>query len=230
MNARRRLLVLTSPVAALLVLVLVKSASVVIAGGSAPVDFAEENAGALRGDVATLNVLNVIEPAKALFAAGSLAVLDGRLEDAADEFSESLARTTASQSCPARVNLELVQETLGDRAFEAFAGQAAAAWYLRASAVVAEAPSGCFDGNDDPDEQRRAIRDDAARRLAEKIEFARTAPPPPPPPAPSVAAPPPPSVGSVPGDQDTRLRLDPTTGDPLDRLQQILRDAAAARG
>jgi hypothetical protein len=34
----------------------------------------------------------------------------------------------------------------------------------------------------------------------------------------------------VPRDQEAQLRLNPGAGDPLDRLRQILRDAAAAKG
>ncbi|MDT5216921.1 MAG: hypothetical protein QOK18_5160, partial [Mycobacterium sp.] len=68
----------------------------------------------------------------------------------------------------------------------------------------------------------------------EKIDVARVVPPPPPPAPPPVAAPappPPPSqTGSVPRDQEAQLRLNPGAGDPLDRLRQILRDAAAAKG
>ena len=231
LRLRRRLLVFSAPVAVVLVLALVKSASVVIAGDSAAVDFAARDADALRGDVATLSVANVVEPAKAFFAAGGLAVLEGRLEDAVAQFGESLARTDPSQSCPARINLELVQETLGDRAFESFDAQAAVGWYLSAATVVDDAPGQCFAGNDDSDRQRRAVRNDAADRLENKIDGARVVPPPPPPPSePAPPPPPPPPGGSTPGDQDTQLRLDPGRGDPLDRLQQILRDAAAAPG
>ncbi|MCV7011178.1 hypothetical protein [Mycolicibacterium madagascariense] len=54
----------------------------------------------------------------------------------------------------------------------------------------------------------------------------------PPPPPPRGAAPPPPppastSAGTTAAPDQPR-RLDPGAGDPLDRLQQILRDAAGA--
>jgi hypothetical protein len=48
---------------------------------------------ALHGDVAALNVVNVVEPEKAYFAAGTLAVLGDRLDDADMQFSAALART-----------------------------------------------------------------------------------------------------------------------------------------
>ena len=93
LRLRRRLLLFSAPVALLLVVVIVKSLSVVIAGDSAASAFTERDNAGLRRAVDSLTVLNVIEPAKAYFAAGSLAVLDNRLEEADRQFSESLART-----------------------------------------------------------------------------------------------------------------------------------------
>jgi hypothetical protein len=228
---RRRLLVYSAPVAVLLVVVLLKLCSVVIAGGLAPTDFAQKDAGALRTEVATLNALNVVEPAKAFFAAGDLAVLDGRLEDADEQFSEALARTAPQESCATRVNLELVRETLGDKAAGALDVEAALARYRSALTVVHDAPTGCFEGNADPDQERRTARDEAAARLNDKIDDLAAAPPPPPPPAavPPPPPPPPPAGESAPDEQNPRLRLNPDSGDPLQRLQQILRDAAAAQ-
>ncbi|MDT5190951.1 MAG: hypothetical protein QOI28_3202 [Mycobacterium sp.] len=230
LRLRRRLLVFSAPVAVLLVVALLKLCSVVITGGSAASDFARRDAGALRTEVATLNVLNVVEPAKAFFAAGDLAVLDGRLEDADTQFSEALARSGPAESCAVRVNLELVRETLGDKAAGVLDVEAAVARYQSALSVVTGAPNGCFEGNADPDPERRVVRDEAAARLNDKIDAARVAPPPPPPPVaePPPPPPPPPSVGSEPGEPDTQLRLNPGAGDPLERLQQILRDAASA--
>jgi hypothetical protein len=201
----------------------VKLASVGVAGDSAAADFADRDAAALRDDVAVLNQVNVVEPGKAYFAAGALAVLEGRLQDADAQFSEALARTEPAQSCPARVNLELIREALGDRAITVLDGNAAVNRYLSALTVVDDAPQGCF-------------QDGTGARLNAKIDAGRVPPPPPPPlpppPPPPTAAPPPPppSAGSVPHDQETRLRLYPGAGDPLDRLRQILQDAAAAQG
>jgi hypothetical protein len=228
---RRRLLVFSAPIAGLLVLVILKLASAGMAGRSAAHDFAARDRDALRGDVSALNVVNVIEPAKALFAGGASAVLDGRLHDADEQFSRALAHTDREQACPVLVNLELVRETLGDNAAGVFDTTTALARYLDALKVVEEAPPGCFANNTDSDEQRRAVRDDAASRLNDKIAAARAARPPPPPQAPVPAVPPPaPSpAGSDSADQFTELHLDPGSGDPLEKLRQILRDAAAAR-
>jgi hypothetical protein len=211
--------------------VLLKLWSVVIAGGAATSDYAARNTGALRGDVDTLNLFNVVEPAKAHAAAGGLAVLQDRLDEADRKFSEALAHTEPAASCPTRVDLELVRETLGDRAAADLDGDAAVAWYRGALRIVQAAPDGCFTGNTDPDEQRRAVRDAAAVRLADKIDAALIAPPPPPPPPQGAPQPPPPpSSAPTRTAPDGQLRLNPGDGDPLDRLQQILRDAAGARG
>lgn len=231
MSLRRRLLVFSAPIAVLMVIALLKMCSVVIAGGLAASDFAQKDAGALRTDVAALDVLNVVEPAKAYFAAGNLAVLDGRLEDADKQFTQALAHTDPADSCDTRVNLELVRETLGDKAAGVLDVEKAVANYRSALAAVNDAPAGCFEGNADSDQERRAVRDAAAARLEGKIDDMAVAPPPPPPPpaaAPPPPPPPPPAGQSAPDERDPRLRLNPDSGDPLERLQQILRDAAAA--
>ena len=100
LRLRRRLLVFSTPVALLLVVVIVKVLSVVIAGDSAVSAYTERDNGGLRTAVGSLTVLNVVEPEKAYFAAGALAVLDNRIQAADRRFSESLART--SLPSPAR--------------------------------------------------------------------------------------------------------------------------------
>ncbi|WP_006242783.1 hypothetical protein [Mycolicibacterium tusciae] len=228
LRLRRHLLLFSAPVALLLVVVIVKSLSVVIAGHSAASAFTERDNAGLRRAVDSLTVLNVIEPAKAYFAAGSLAVLDNRLEEADHQFNESLARTEPAESCAARVNLQLVRETLGDRAAAVLDGRTAVAQYVSARTVVEQAPPGCFAGNADADPERQVLRADALRRLNAKIDAAQVAPPPPPPPPGATATPPPPAQsGGTSEETDTQLRLEPGTS--MDQLQQILRDAAASR-
>ncbi|MCV7301796.1 hypothetical protein H7J93_19410 [Mycobacterium barrassiae] len=220
---RRRLLVVSAPVALLLIVVIVKSLSVVVAGESAVAAYADRDTAQLRRAVDALMVFNVIEPGRSHFAAGALAVLENELEEADRQFSESLAR---SESCAARVNLEFVRETLGDRAAAQFDGRSAVAHYLDARTVVEQAPPGCFAGNTDPDPQRRMLRNDALARLDQKIHAARVAPPPPPPaPPPEATAPPPIPAGGPTTDSGQQRWLD--AGTPLERLQQILRDAVA---
>lgn len=224
---RRRLLVYSAPVVLVLVIAVVKLLSVVVIGNSAGAGFTDRDTAALAGDVAMLRTLDVVEPRKADFAAGTLAVLEDRLADADRRFAGAMDRLGDDESCSARVNLELVRETLGDRAAAMADSQTALDRYLAARDVVDRAPTGCFGGNADPDPDRRAVRDEASQRLNSKIDAAGAMPPsaPPPPLRPPAAAPPPP-----PGDAsrtEPQNRLDPTSGDPLDRLQQILHDAAA---
>ncbi|MGO4444563.1 hypothetical protein AB4Z42_14500 [Mycobacterium sp. 2YAF39] len=225
LRLRRRLLVFSAPVALVLIVVIVKSLSVVIAGDSAVSAYAERDNDALRRAVDTLTVLNVIQPDKAGFAAGSLAVLDNRLDAADRRFSESLARR---ESCATRVNLELVRETLGDRAAAVFDGPTAVGHYLGARTVVEQAGQGCFAGNTDQDPQRQVLRNDALARLNQKIAAAQVAPPPPPPVPEAPAAPPPPAQAGGTSTDTNLLILEP--GTPMERLQQILRDAAARDG
>ncbi|MCV7010856.1 hypothetical protein H7I40_00405, partial [Mycolicibacterium madagascariense] len=156
---RRRLLLFSAPVAVVVLLAVIKLWSVVIAGGAAPSDFARGDTAALRGDVAALSVVDVVEPATTSFAAGTLAVLDDRLTDARAHFSAALAGTEPARSCPVRVNLELVDETLGDRAVAAADPAGALVHYRGALKVVTEAPGGCFAGSADPDAARRAVLD-----------------------------------------------------------------------
>ena len=247
LRVRRRLLLYSAPLTVIALLVIVKLLSVVAAGDSAVSAFASGDGNAVRADAAILGVANVVEPAKAPFAAGAAAVLDGRLGDADIDFSAALARTDRARSCPVRVNLELVRETQGDRAAAAGDRQRAAERYTSALAVVDEAPPTCFAGNNDPDPQRRAIRHDAANRLAAKRTALNAAPPaaPPPPPPPPAAPPPPPPPAPPPpplplppppplawvtpdGREIPPRRLDPAGSNPLDKLQQVLRDAAGA--
>jgi hypothetical protein len=226
----RRRLLLGSVVPALLVLlVAVKMLSVVVAGGAAVDHFAAGDRDGLRGDVSTLQVADVLEPAKTLLAAGDLAVLDGRVDDAADLFARALAQDGGS--CPVRVNLELVRETQGDRAAASGEFAAAETAYRGALTVVNEARAGCFAGNDDPDPARRAVRAEAAERLAAKLAALPAALPPAPAPPPPVAAAPPPPVAAPPDEQPPDAEPIPLApGDPLQRLQQILQDSQRAAG
>ncbi|GFG52552.1 hypothetical protein CQY20_09300 [Mycolicibacterium agri] len=232
LRLRRRLLWLSAPVVAVALLVSLKMLSVVIAGHSAVSNFESKDADGLHDNASTLAFANVIEPAKAPFAAGAAAVLDGRLDEADAKFLESLSLTPRQQSCPVRINLQLTRERQGD--IDAWEGRPDEARdrYSSALTVVNEAPAGCFAGNDDPDEDRRAVRNDAAARLAAKIaglDVPPAAPPPPPPPAAAAPPPPPPPAAPDAADPDAplpTLLLEPDAGDPADKLRQILQDAA----
>ncbi|MBI3214421.1 MAG: hypothetical protein HYZ38_11410 [Mycobacterium sp.] len=227
-STRRRLLVVSTPVVVIVVLAVAAMVAVTIAGRSAHSAFADRDTDTLRRAAAVLDAVSVIEPGRAHFAAGALAVLDDRLEDADREFTAALTRTDSDRSCDVRINLELVRETLGDRAASVFDGPTALNRYMAARAVAEQAPPGCFAGNTDPDPQRGAVRNDTLPRLDGKIAAVQVAPPPPPPPPLGAAVPPPPpqAVGEAPEETDTRLRLEPGSGNALDKLQQILQDAA----
>lgn len=212
MNLRRRLLVYSAPVVFVVLILVVKLVSVMVAGNAAVTHFSESNATALSDDVGTLQTFNIIEPAKAHFAAGSLAVLRNRLDEADREFSLALDRTGHDDSCDIRINLELVRESRGDAAAAMFEAPVAVDHYLAAKQVIEEAPAGCFDA-------------DATARLDAKIAAVTAPPPPPPPSPPPVSAPLAPAPGSAPPDEQQAV-LDPGQGDPLEKLQQILRDAA----
>jgi hypothetical protein len=228
LRRRRRLLLFSAPFALIIVVVIVKAVAVVVAGDIAVSAYADRDSRKLDTAVGSLSVLNVIEPAKASLAAGALAVLDNHLEEADRQFTQSLVR---SDSCTARVNLELVRETLGNRAAARLDGPTAVAQYVRARTIVVQAQQGCFAGNTDSNQERQLLRNDALPRLDRKIDAARAAPPPPPPPPRAAAAPaPPPESIPAPTDRDTQLRLNPGAGPPMDRLQQILRDAAPQGG
>lgn len=225
MTLRRKLLVYSLPVVLVVLLLAAKLISTVIAGNAAVSNFADSDVTALSDDVGTLRTLNIIEPAKAHFAAGVLAALERRFDDADREFSLALAGTEHAQSCPARVNLALVRESLGDNAAASFQPRQAVEHYLAAKQVVEQAPQGCFAGNTDTDEERRAVRADTLVRLDTKIAGV-AAPPPPPPAAPPVGSVPAvPAPGSAPSLEQQR-RLNPGAGDPAERLRDILRDAA----
>ncbi|KWX66367.1 hypothetical protein [Mycobacterium sp. NAZ190054] len=227
---RRRLLLVSAPVALVAVVLAVKLISVVVVGGSAQQHYASGDIGALRDDVRILRLFDVVEPGTTAFAAGGLAVLEGRLDVADTEFSEALRRTSPEQSCAVRVNLALVRERQGDiDAWEARL-DVARQRYEGALAVIADAPPGCFDGNDDPDARRRAVRQDADERITAKIEalgsVAPLAPPVPPPAQVPVAPPAPPITAPDAAGPAEERRLD-RGGDPLEALRQLLRDAAS---
>ncbi|WP_308479971.1 hypothetical protein [[Mycobacterium] burgundiense] len=215
--------------ALVVVVAVLKCVSVVLAGNSAVSSFEARDPAALGSDVAVMRLLDVIEPGQAHFAAGAQAALHDRLDDADRAFSDALTHSSGERSCAARVNLVLVRETSGDRAAAVFEGASALARYLRALDVVEQAPPGCFAGNADPDLQRRAVRDDTLPRLQAKIRAVQVAPPPPPVRPTAPTAPPPAVAGGADEDDDNVRRLYPETGDPLERLEQILRDGAAAR-
>lgn len=225
MTSRRRLLAYSAPMVLVVMVLVAKLVSAAVAGTSAVSSFSDGDTEALSGDVATLQILNIVEPAKTRHAAGALAVLEGRLEDADKELSLAVEQSQQDNSCAPRVDLELVRETRGDRAVAATDTEAAAGHYQAAKQVVEQAPQGCFAGNIDTDPIRQVLRENALSRLDAKMAAIPAPPALEPPLAPPATAPVAPAPGSPVVDEPQR-RLDPTQGDPLERLGQILRDAA----
>lgn len=227
---RRRLLLWSAPVVLLLLVLAAKAGSMTIAGDSAAAAFERGDVDTLRSDVATLRFLDplnaLVSSEAPAFADGALAVLEGRLSDAEDRFSDA----AASRDCPAVVNLALVRETLGDQFVGTGDGPAALARYRAALGTVTDAPEGCFAGNDDPDAERRDVRADAANRLARKIALLERPLAPPPPVAPPPAATPPPGGAPDAAADAPEARRTLAPGDPLDQLRQLLTDGAGVRG
>lgn len=226
---RRRLLLWSAPVVAVLVAVVVAVSAAAIVSRSAGSAFARGDVDTLRRDVSVLQVVGVIDSAATDFAAGSLAVLEGRLDEAERRFAASAEERPA---CGALANLLLVRETMGDDAVGANNGPLAIGRYRSALSVASpDGRDACFADNTDPDGERRAVLADSVPRLERKLAILER-PLAPPPPAPPAGAPPPPAAGGTrPTVQPPEERLlNPESGDPLDKLQQILEDAAAARG
>ena len=221
---RTRWYLVSAPVLVLVLLASVKIISVVVAGDSARSNFASHDIEALESDVAVLQFVDVVEPAATSFAAGDLDVLAGRLPDADRRFADALGHTDQADSCPVRINLLLVRETLGDLGFRDGDRAESVRRYQEAIAVAQDAPANCFAGNDDSDEQRRQVRDDAVPRLQRKLALVT---------GPAVAPPPPPAGASVeapaeeqPEDDDPGRRLG-TDGDPEELLRRLLDNSNA---
>ncbi|WP_421843927.1 hypothetical protein [Mycobacterium sp.] len=193
LRLRRRLIIFSLPGALLLLASVAKIISTMLIGNAAMSDFADHDIDALRADVSTLDTFNIIEPGEVSFIAGDLAVLEGRLNDAEYHFNAALARNGGPDSCPTRINLELVRETQGDIAASNTDKSRAEERYNAALQVISGAPAHCFQDNSDPNPDRRTVRNDAAARLADKIKALHLPPAPPAPPPSTVTSQPPPT-------------------------------------
>ncbi|BBX06948.1 hypothetical protein [Mycolicibacterium aichiense] len=196
----------SAPVIVLLLLLAAKLIGVVMVGNSTIADFAAHDIDALHEDVARLQVFDVIEPGKSTFAAGDLAVLEGELDRAERQFADALNRISDGESCPVRINVELVRETMGDLATRAGNRERAQQSYTDALTVVQQAPGGCFAGNDDPNQDRRATRADSIPRLERKLANLQAPP--------ATPLPPPAQIGP----QSPPTSLTPTSVPPLPGL------------
>lgn len=201
LRLRRHLIAYSVPVSLLLVAATGNIVSTMLTGDAAVTDFAHHDIDALRDDVATLRSWNVIEPGQVSFIAADLAVLEGNLDTAEKQFIAAIDRTSGDDSCPARVNLELVRETQGDLAAANADKSRAEERYNSALQTISGAPPHCFKDNTDPNPDRRRIRNDAQTRVTDKIKTLHL----PPPPAPG----PPQTVNPQPPTSLTRTTLPP---------------------
>jgi len=174
----RRRLILFSILPVLLVLaVAVKLLTMVTYGNYARSDFHRYDAYGLAEDVRALKSFNVIDSYKPYFAEGDRYVLEGKLAEARGEFAASLSLVDPEDSCPVRINLEVVLEALGDlKNSEKRRDQAKPLWQDALKAVQ-EAPSGCFDTKTEPDEVRRKHLNETEQRLQDKLKDPENPPP-----------------------------------------------------
>lgn len=167
---RRRLIVFSILPAVLLVGIAVKLITMVVYGSSARSDYLAYNSYGLADDVRTLKSLNVIDSYKPYFADGDRYVLEGKLAEAESEFKKSLSLVSQARSCPVRINLEVVLETLGDlKNADKHRDEAKSLW-TEALKVTQEAPGGCFDTTTEPDEERRKHLNETEQRLQDKLK------------------------------------------------------------
>lgn len=167
---RRRLLVISVLPALLVLGIAAKLVTMVAYGQSARSDYAAYNSYGMAGDVRKLKSFNVIDSYKAYFAEGDRYLLEGKLAEAEAEFKKSLELVDQDDSCPVRINLEVVLEARGDvKNAEKHRDQAKPLWQ-EALAVVQQAPAGCFDNSTDPDEEQRRHRNETAKRLQDKLK------------------------------------------------------------
>ncbi|OBJ38307.1 hypothetical protein A5630_30025 [Mycolicibacterium mucogenicum] len=167
---RRRLLVISVLPALLVSGIAAKLVTMVVYGQSARSDYAAYNSYGMAGDVRKLKSFNVIDSYKAYFAEGDRYLLEGKLTDAEAEFKKSLDLVDQEDSCPVRINLEVVLEARGDvKNAEKHRDQAKPLWQ-EALTIVQQAPAGCFDNSTEPDEEQRKHRNETAKRLQDKLK------------------------------------------------------------
>jgi len=166
---RRRLVALSVVPALLLVALGVKLIVMVSTGYAAQAHYLGYDSYSLRDDVRILKSWNIIDSYRAYFTEGDRYVLEGKLAEAEAEFKESLARVDPGRSCPVRINLEVVLETRGDVKSADRKRNEAKSFWQEALTVTREAPAGCFDTDNEPDEEVRKHLNGTQQRLLDKL-------------------------------------------------------------
>ncbi|CPZ24137.1 Uncharacterised protein [Mycobacteroides abscessus] len=194
---RRRLVALSVLPALLLLGFAMKLIVMVSTGYAAQSHYLAYDSYSLRDDVRILKSWNIVDSYKAYFTEGDRYVLEGRLAEAETEFKESLKRVDPPESCPVRINLEVVLETRGDLKSADHKREDATKFWEEALAVTREAPAGCFNTTSEPDEAVRKHLNETEQRLLDKLKAppATSASP-----SPTTSPSPPPSEGGGGGD------------------------------
>nr|WP_217154975.1 hypothetical protein [[Mycobacterium] fortunisiensis] len=167
---RRRLILFSILPAVLLLAVAAKLVTMVHYGDSARSHYLSYDSYSLADDVRRLKSFNVIDSYKPYFADGDRYVLEGKLAEAESEFKKSLSLVSQGRSCPVRINLEVVLETLGDLKNADGHRDEAKTFWTQALKVTQEAPGGCFDTTTEPDEERRTHLNETEQRLEDKLK------------------------------------------------------------
>ncbi|MCD4849712.1 tetratricopeptide repeat protein [Arthrobacter sp. AK01] len=142
-TARRRRLrraLWSAPPALVALAVAAKLLSVGALGGAAAETFSAKEQGKLAGVATWLQIANVVEPHKALFAAGDAHAMAGEFDDARRYFDAALQAGPGVDDCKVRVNLVLSIEKLGDSTGDR---DAAALLFREALSTAEAAPSQC---------------------------------------------------------------------------------------
>lgn len=137
---RRRLALYSAPPALLALAVAAKLLSVGVLGASAGQSFDAGEQEGVAGAASWLQVANLVEPHKGLFASGDAHVLAGDFAAAREDFEAALEAGPGMDECRVRVNLVLSIEKLGDAAGEP---EVAARLFREAKAGVESAPPQC---------------------------------------------------------------------------------------
>lgn len=167
---RRRLILLSILPALVLLAIGAKLVTMVAYGSAAKSDYLDFDSRGLADDVRVLKSVNVIDSYKAYFADGDHYVLEGKLGDAQTEFTTSLSLVDPEDSCPVRINLEVVLETQGDLKSADNRRDEAKPLWQEALKTMQEAPGGCFDTTTEPDEAVRKHLNETEQRLLDKLK------------------------------------------------------------
>ncbi|MBT2584337.1 hypothetical protein [Arthrobacter sp. ISL-95] len=137
---RSRLALWSAPPALLALAVAAKLLSVGVLGASAGQSFETGEREGLANAASWLQVANILEPHKGLFASGDAHVLAGDFASARKDFESALGAEAGVDECKVRVNLVLSIEKLGDGVGEP---DAAAQLFKEAKAAAESAPPQC---------------------------------------------------------------------------------------